>query len=48
MILALRDAGVDAADEDYLNAHATGTPLRDLAEALAPALSIPGNWEGST
>ncbi|MCB9778750.1 MAG: beta-ketoacyl-[acyl-carrier-protein] synthase family protein [Alphaproteobacteria bacterium] len=34
---ALRDAGVAAADIEYLNAHATGTPVGDVAEAAAVA-----------
>ena len=35
MELALADAGIQAADVQYLNAHATSTPLGDKAEALA-------------
>lgn len=33
--LALLDAGVDVADVDYMNAHASGTPLGDEAESHA-------------
>ncbi len=35
MRLALRDAGIDARDVDYVNAHATSTPAGDEQEALA-------------
>lgn len=35
MRLALEDAGMDAEDVDYVNAHATGTVQGDIAEARA-------------
>ncbi|HEX8646569.1 MAG TPA: beta-ketoacyl-ACP synthase II [Thermoleophilaceae bacterium] len=33
--LALRDAGLEPGDVDYVNAHGTSTPLNDRAETLA-------------
>ena len=32
---ALRDAGLDAGNVDYVNAHGTSTPLGDIAETIA-------------
>lgn len=35
MLNAIRDAGINAGQVDYLNAHGTSTPLGDLAETMA-------------
>ncbi len=35
MAAAIRDAGIDAADIDYLNAHGTSTPAGDVGESVA-------------
>ncbi|MBX3726621.1 MAG: beta-ketoacyl-ACP synthase II [Xanthomonadales bacterium] len=35
MVNALRDAGIEPAEVDYINAHGTSTPQGDIAEAMA-------------
>ncbi|MCI0569700.1 MAG: beta-ketoacyl-[acyl-carrier-protein] synthase family protein [Myxococcaceae bacterium] len=50
MRAALADAGLTAADVDYVNAHGTATPANDKAEALAleALFGGPGPWTSST
>lgn len=50
MTAALQDAGVEASEVDYVNAHGTATPANDRAEALALAalFEAPGPLVSST
>ncbi len=50
MTAALGDAGVEASEVDYVNAHGTATPANDRAEALALAalFKAPGPLVSST
>ncbi|MDX1380994.1 MAG: beta-ketoacyl-ACP synthase II, partial [Xanthomonadales bacterium] len=43
MVLALRDAGVDPSEVDYINAHGTSTPLGDRAESDAVKSALGGH-----
>lgn len=43
MVMAMKDAGVNADQIDYLNAHGTSTPLGDLAETNAMKLALGGH-----
>lgn len=40
MTNALRDAGINAEDIDYINAHGTSTPAGDVAETMALKLAM--------
>ena len=42
MIRAMNEGGVQAQDIDYVNAHATGTELGDIAEATAIMMAVDG------
>lgn len=45
MVLAMTDAGIAPSDVEYVNAHATGTPLGDQAEALAIRMALAESWQ---
>ena len=45
MVSALRDAGIEARDIDYINAHGTSTPAGDIAETiLLPGDPLRAKW----
>lgn len=44
--LALEDAGVEAGELDYVNAHGTSTPLNDRSETEALKLALPNDAQG--
>ena len=51
MQMALQEAGIEAESLDYINAHATSTPVGDLSELSAIEKLLPGannTWIGAT
>ncbi|RAJ02344.1 3-oxoacyl-[acyl-carrier-protein] synthase II [Chitinophaga skermanii] len=45
MRLALQDANLNAGDVDYINAHATSTPVGDISELKAISNLLAGNFD---
>jgi 3-oxoacyl-[acyl-carrier-protein] synthase II len=43
MVAAMRDAGIDPADVDYLNAHGTSTPAGDVGETIGIKRAFDGS-----
>lgn len=43
---ALKDAGVEPEEVEYINAHGTGTPSNDIAETLGVKRCFRNNWQG--